>query len=173
MGWLCLQKTKFSLDYNHLSRHSPGRGISRSGGGRRMEASAKAVQRLRTREWRACRGSCLRGVGCPRPRFLISAVDIKSKISYIDIAMNKRQRRTLARIFERPPRSDIRWDELASLMGALGAQEQEGAGSRVRFVLDGSILSLHRPHPKPELRKYAVEDVRDFLTAHGIGPEGN
>jgi hypothetical protein len=58
-------------------------------------------------------------------------------------------------------------------MGMLGAEEHEGAGSRIRFVLDGSILSLHRPHPKPELRKYAVEDVRDFLVAHGIEPEEN
>lgn len=85
--------------------------------------------------------------------------------------MNKRQRRTLARIFERPTRADVRWDELAALMRALGAEEHQGAGSRVRFVLDGSILSLHRPHPKPELRKYAVEDVRDFLAGRGIEPE--
>ena len=87
--------------------------------------------------------------------------------------MNKRQRRTLVRIFERPTRSDVRWDELASLLRAVGAEEHEGAGSRVRFVLAGSILSLHRPHPKPELRKYAVEDVRDFLAARGIEPEEN
>jgi len=87
--------------------------------------------------------------------------------------MNKRQWRTLVRIFERPTRSDVRWDEFASLMRALGAEEHEGAGSRVRFVLAGSILSLHRPHPKPELRKYSVEDVRHFLTARGIEPEEN
>lgn len=85
--------------------------------------------------------------------------------------MNKRQRRTLARIFERPTRSDVHWDELASLLRTLGAEEHEGAGSRVRFVLGESILSLHRPHPKPELRKYAVEDVRDFLAVRGIEPE--
>ena len=85
--------------------------------------------------------------------------------------MNKRQRRTLARIFERPTRSDLRWDELVSLLRALGAEEHGGAGSRIRFVLDGSILSLHRPHPRPELRKYAVEDVRDFLAARGVEPE--
>ena len=85
--------------------------------------------------------------------------------------MNQRQRRTLARIFERPTRSDVRWDELASLLRALGAKEHRGAGSRVRFVLGGSILSLHRPHPKPQLRKYAVEDVRDFLAARGIEVE--
>ena len=85
--------------------------------------------------------------------------------------MNRRQRRTLARIFERPTRSDIRWNELASLLRALGAEEHEGAASRVRFVFEGSISSLHRPHPRPALSKYAVEDVRDFLAAHGTEAE--
>ncbi len=94
-------------------------------------------------------------------------------MSYLDIAMNQRQRRTLARIFERPTRADLRWGELASLMRALGAVEHAGAGSRVRFVLAGSILGLHRPHPKPEMPRYAVEDVRAFLAARGIEPEEN
>jgi hypothetical protein len=85
--------------------------------------------------------------------------------------MKSRQRRTLASIFERPTRSDVRWSELASLMRALGADEHESAGSRVRFVLDGAILSLHRPHPRPELPRYVVEDARDFLIGRGIEPE--
>lgn len=76
----------------------------------------------------------------------------------------------MARSFERPTRSDVRRDELASLLRALGAEKHPGAESRVRFVLDGSILSLHRPHRKPELRKYAEEDVRDLLTGRGIEP---
>ena len=85
--------------------------------------------------------------------------------------MNPRQRHTLAPIFERPTRSDVRGDELASLLRALGAEEHAGAGSRVRFVLEGSILGLPRLHPTPELRKYAVEDVRDFLATRSIEPE--
>ena len=87
--------------------------------------------------------------------------------------MNKRQRRTRDRIFERPTRSDLRWEDLSSLMRSLGADVHEGAGSRVAFVLGGRILRLHRPHPKPELKKYAVEDVRDFLIGSGIEPEGD
>jgi hypothetical protein len=85
--------------------------------------------------------------------------------------LNRRQRRTLARIFERPARPDVRCDEVVSLMRALGAQEIEGSGSRVRFLLDGVAMSLHRPHPKPELKRYAVEDVREFLLARGIEQE--
>ncbi len=85
--------------------------------------------------------------------------------------MNQRQRRTLARVFERPTCADLRRGEFASLMPALGADEDAGAGSRVPFVPAGSILGLHRPHPEPELRTYAVEDVRDFLAARGVVPE--
>jgi hypothetical protein len=84
--------------------------------------------------------------------------------------MNSRQRRSLARIFERPTRSDIRWEEVASLLKAVGAEKHEATGSRVRFSRNGRILSLHRPHPKPVLRKYAVEDVREFLESNGIEP---
>jgi len=79
----------------------------------------------------------------------ISAIDITQAISYIDIAMNQRQRRTRDRIFERPNRSDIRWEELASLMRALGADEIERSGSRVRFVLNGRVLNLHRRTRSP------------------------
>lgn len=85
--------------------------------------------------------------------------------------MNAKQRRTRDRILERPTRSDVRWDDVRSLFKALGADEIEGSGSRVRFTLNGRVLSLHRPHPKPELKKYAVEDVRDFLIANQIEPE--
>jgi hypothetical protein len=83
--------------------------------------------------------------------------------------VNKKQRRTLARIFERPTRSDVRWSELESLLRALGADQHQGAGSRVRFAFsDGFVIDLHRPHPKPELRKYAVEQIRGRLIARGI-----
>jgi len=85
--------------------------------------------------------------------------------------MNKRQRRTLARIFGTPTRADLSWDELASLLKALGAESRDGSGSRVKFVLDGALLSLHRPHPKPVLPKYVVEAVRAFLEERDIGPE--
>jgi hypothetical protein len=85
--------------------------------------------------------------------------------------MNAKQRRTRDRILESPTRSDVRWDDVRSLFKALGADEIEGSGPRVRFTLNGRVLSLHRPHPKPELKKYAVEDVRDFLIANQIEPE--
>jgi hypothetical protein len=86
--------------------------------------------------------------------------------------MNRKQRRVLGKIFERPTRADIQWSDLESLLLALGAEKHEGAGSRVRFVFgDGFVIGLHRPHPAKELPKYAVEQLRGRLLARGITPE--
>lgn len=86
--------------------------------------------------------------------------------------MNRRQQRTLARIFGTPTVSDLRWAELVSLLEALGATvDTKRKGSRVAFALGGRVLSLHRPHPKPVLRKYQVEQVREWLARTGHTPE--
>lgn len=84
--------------------------------------------------------------------------------------MNKKHFKTLQKIFDRPTRSDIEWPHVRSLLIACGANIREGRGSRVRIVLNTRILSLHTPHPGKELKKYAVELVREFLEISGIRP---
>ncbi|MBU3918046.1 type II toxin-antitoxin system HicA family toxin [bacterium] len=66
-------------------------------------------------------------------------------------------------MFEKPTRSNITWSEMESLFTALDAEKTEGRGSRVSFVFKNEILDLHKPHPKKELKKYAVEIIREFL----------
>ncbi len=83
--------------------------------------------------------------------------------------MNKKQLRTLQKIFGMPTRSDIEWNEVRTLLTAYGADIREGKGSRVRIILNNRILNLHSPHPQKELKKYAVELVRDFLKTTGVG----
>jgi len=78
--------------------------------------------------------------------------------------------KTLQKIFDRPTRSDIEWLRVRSLLTACGAEILEGRGSRIRVVLNRRILNLHTPHPGKELKKYAVELVRDFLEISGVGP---
>lgn len=84
--------------------------------------------------------------------------------------VRRRHRRTLQAIFARPTPAGIRWDEVESLLLACGAYVEERAGSRVGVVLNGVKLSLHRPHPGRELRKAAVESLRDFFEGVGITP---
>jgi hypothetical protein len=85
--------------------------------------------------------------------------------------MSNKQLRTLKRVFDTPTRSDVTWAEVESLLRARGAMFREGPGSQIRTSLGQSILSIHKPHPQKELKKYAVERVRDFLREVGLTPE--
>ena len=61
------------------------------------------------------------------------------------------------------------WDELASLLGKLGYTTEQGSGSRVKFTNGNpaEMISLHRPHPGNELKKYAKEQVIEKLQLGG------
>lgn len=82
--------------------------------------------------------------------------------------VNRRQRRTLAAIFENPVRADVPWADIESLLRALGAEIKEGSGSRVRIALHGVRAVFHRPHPHPDTDKGALRSMRRFLTEAGI-----
>jgi len=81
--------------------------------------------------------------------------------------MNKKQRQTLARIFEKPERSDIAWSDIESLFIALGAEISEGKGSRVRVILSDVKAVFHRPHPQRVTNKATIRSVRRFLMESG------
>ena len=82
--------------------------------------------------------------------------------------MNKRQQQTLQKIYEKPERSDIPWNNIESLFKALGAEVTEGRGSRVRVALNDIRAVFHRPHPENVTNKGAVKSVRRFLMEAGV-----
>lgn len=84
--------------------------------------------------------------------------------------MNTKQRRTLARIFQQPTPAEMPWDDIVSLLHALGAGFREGAGSSLRIDLNGVRIVIHVPHPRPVARRGRIEAIRDFLTEAGIAP---
>ena len=84
--------------------------------------------------------------------------------------MNRKHQKTLTKVFKTPTRADIGWSEVKSLLGACDADIRDGRGSRIRVILNNQLLNLHTPHPKKEMKKYAVELVRDFLTNAGVKP---
>ncbi|HEY9070535.1 MAG TPA: type II toxin-antitoxin system HicA family toxin [Candidatus Ozemobacteraceae bacterium] len=69
-----------------------------------------------------------------------------------------------------PTRSGIAWNDAEALLMALGAEREEGRGSRVRFILNGVFASFHRPHPHKETDKGAVVSLRRFLVEAGVKP---
>jgi len=84
--------------------------------------------------------------------------------------MNKKQRQTLQKIFEKPERSDISWNDIEGLFTALGAEVTEGKGSRVRVALNYVRAVFHRPHPKRVTNKGSVKSVRRFLIESEVKP---
>ena len=84
--------------------------------------------------------------------------------------MNKSHRKTLNDIFSQPVPATLEWRRIESLFVSLGAQTIEGAGSRVRFDLNGIIAAFHRPHPAKEAKPYQVKDAKTFLENAGVKP---
>lgn len=82
--------------------------------------------------------------------------------------MNKKQRQTLGRIFEKPDRSDIEWNDVEVLFKALGGEVSEGRGSRVRVALNEVRAVFHRPHPESVIGKGMLKSVRRFLSEAGV-----
>ncbi len=76
----------------------------------------------------------------------------------------------MEQIFEKPTRSDIAWQDIESLLIALGAEISEGAGSRVRIALKDWRGVYHRPHPRKETVKGAVDQLRKDLLKIGVKP---
>ena len=84
--------------------------------------------------------------------------------------MKAAHRQTLDKIFENPVSGSIKWRDVEALLIAFGAEVSEGSGSRVRFTISGQTLFLHRPHPSPDTKRWAIRDIREFLTNVGIRP---
>jgi len=84
--------------------------------------------------------------------------------------VDRKHRKTLEAIFEKPERANIAWRDIETLFIALGAEVSEGSGSRVRVALKDVRAVFHRPHPRKETNKGAVKSVRRFLEAAGVKP---
>jgi hypothetical protein len=84
--------------------------------------------------------------------------------------MNKKQRQTLSKIFDKPERPDIPWNDIEGLFVALGTEISEGKGSRVRVALNDVRAVFHRPHPQRVTNKASVKSVRRFLIESGVTP---
>ncbi|MCW7755370.1 type II toxin-antitoxin system HicA family toxin [Desulfobotulus sp. H1] len=84
--------------------------------------------------------------------------------------MGKKEK-LLQRLHSRP--KDFTWDELVSLLKALGFEIFQGRGSRCKFIHKETqtIISLHRPHPGNELKMYVMDQVIEKLSEMGVFDE--
>ena len=66
--------------------------------------------------------------------------------------------------------ADFKWQELTRLMKALGYQEIQGNGSRVKFENGNAdqMINLHRPHPGNIVKRYALRQLLEKLVQGGL-----
>jgi hypothetical protein len=77
---------------------------------------------------------------------------------------------TIAAVFERPTKSNIRWTDIENMITAYGGLIEERAGSRVLIRLNGRRAVFHRPHPRPDTDKGALVALRRFLIEANLRP---
>lgn len=82
--------------------------------------------------------------------------------------MNRSHQKTWEALFKTPVPTTLEWRRIESLFLAIGAKRIEGAGSRVRFILNDVVATFHRPHPQKEAKPYQVRDARLFLENTGV-----
>jgi hypothetical protein len=82
-----------------------------------------------------------------------------------------KQRKTFDAIFENPIRANIVWNDVESMLLALGAEISEGRGSRIRVALRGARAVFHRPHPEKEASKGCIRSVQRFLLEANISSD--
>lgn len=68
---------------------------------------------------------------------------------------------------------DFTYSELSRLLRHFGYKESnrgKTSGSAVAFINHetGHIIRLHKPHPKPVLKKYQIEEVIEALRDRGL-----
>ncbi len=81
--------------------------------------------------------------------------------------MNK-LKKALIRLQNRP--KDFTWSELQVVMKHFGYQEKMGRGSRRKFIhpYTNAVVSLHEPHPKPQVKSYVLDIIIAHLREEGL-----
>lgn len=76
----------------------------------------------------------------------------------------------LIAIFLSKPK-DLTWEELIIVLRFYGFEElptEKTSGSRRKFTdKNKDIISLHKPHPKPIVKYYLIEQVLEYLKEKG------
>lgn len=84
--------------------------------------------------------------------------------------MSNKHRATLEAIFHEPPKTNLQWREVQSLLEHLGASVEASHGARFRVLLNKHEFFLHHPHHSNEFSRQAIKDLRTFLAGAGVSP---
>ena len=79
-------------------------------------------------------------------------------------------KKTLAKLVQKPPPADIKWQALQGALESLGYVMLNNDGSRRKFYHKekDALICCHRPHPSPDVDKGCIADVAEHLIANGF-----
>jgi predicted RNA binding protein YcfA (HicA-like mRNA interferase family) len=80
-----------------------------------------------------------------------------------------RHEKLILKLKAKPTPSDVTWNELKLILKHLGYEILSNRGSRRKFVHveTKEIISLHEPHPNPEVKTYVIKQVVEQLQMSG------
>lgn len=85
-------------------------------------------------------------------------------IYYLGVYMTQIEK-LIDRFLTKP--KDFTWDELTKVLNSCGYKQistGKTGGSRARFIsFDYPPIILHKPHPRPVLKRYQLEEIINLL----------
>ena len=71
----------------------------------------------------------------------------------------------LTKFLENPPRKDLTFKELSTLLLSLDFEKIEGTGWAVKFYNKKKdlLINLHKPHPSDILKVYLIKQIQNKL----------
>ncbi len=82
--------------------------------------------------------------------------------------MGKKEK-LIARLKDNP--KDFTFDEMKNLLEFLGfkmSNKGKTSGSRVKFLKENIIITLHKPHPRKELLEYQIKQLLEILKRENL-----
>lgn len=86
--------------------------------------------------------------------------------------MNNKHKKTLEKLLTKPVLSNIKFNDVDKLLISLDLERIEASGSRITYKFDDdNFITLHKPHPNNEIKRYVIKKLQIFLSNIGVKNE--
>lgn len=90
------------------------------------------------------------------------------------MGLSKKHIRTIEKIRKRPRTGNLKYPEMESALEAMGFEKFANKSGGVAFNKgDRLTFMYHRPHPRPDVDKGAINSLDKFLEREGIYEDFN
>jgi hypothetical protein len=84
-------------------------------------------------------------------------------VRYYNTLTKKGDVKLLRALLENEVSPNIHWREIESLFLKLGGTIEPGSGSKVKMMLDGCIMNIHKPHGVSGIEAGRLKSISSFL----------